>query len=50
MKWLRERKKRQQEQLELLRRIAKSLNEIEQSIDRNSRYGNAIKVVRASRY
>jgi hypothetical protein len=49
-KYFATRRKEKQEQLELLRSIAGSLKELEESIDKNARYGNAIKTTRAARY
>lgn len=40
----------EQEKIQLLRSIAGSLRELEGSIDRNPRYGNAIKTTNAMRY
>ena len=50
IKWLEDRKKRKQEEIELLRSIANSLKELEGSIDRSHRYGNAIKTTPAVRH
>ena len=49
-KWNACRVQRKNEHIELLRSIAKSLKEIENVIDINSQYGNAIKTVIAARY
>ncbi len=49
-KWIKERQKIKQEELELLRSIAKSLKALEGTIDNNRQYGGAIKTTSATRY